>query len=62
MKVITTKGLVERSLLIVKDIVTEEANCRIIATEWYLQDELVRRDVNVNILAGIDMVSEGELK
>lgn len=54
MKAITTKGLVEVDELDVKDIVTLEENARVIATEWRLKStgELVRRDVNVNILVG----------
>jgi phage FluMu protein gp41 len=52
MQVYTTKGVVDRSLLTVKDIITEEDNARITATEWFMGDELVRRDVNVNILVG----------
>jgi hypothetical protein len=56
MKVFTKNGLVERDLLVVKDVITEEPNCRIIATEWYLKSnpdgEHVRRDCNVNIFSG----------
>lgn len=51
MKVYTTKGLVERDLLTVTDITTEEPAARVTATEWRLGDELVRRDVHVNVLA-----------
>lgn len=58
----TTKGLVERNLLEVKDITTEEENARVTATEWYMGDELVRRDVNVNILRGLSInTDQGEL-
>lgn len=49
----TTKGLIDRDQLIVKDIVSEEDNARIIATEWYWGEELVRRDVAVSILRGL---------
>jgi hypothetical protein len=56
--VFTTKGLLPREMLTVKDIVSDEANARVIATEWYLGDELVRRDVNVNILAGLAVAGE----
>lgn len=56
----TTKGLVEESLLVVRDVVTKDQNARILATEWFLDGELVRRDVNVNILNGIDLLSEKE--
>ena len=58
MLVHTTKGLLERELLEVKDSITEEENARVMATEWFLDGELVRRDVNVNILRGIDLNSE----
>lgn len=52
MKLVQTKeGLVDRDSLTVKDIVTEEGNARVTATEWYRGDELMRRDVHVNILA-----------
>jgi len=54
----TTKGLIERDLLEVKDIVDEHDNARVNATEWFLDGELVRRDVNVNILRGIELGSE----
>lgn len=48
----TTKGLIERERLIASDIVSEEDNARVIATEWHLDGELVRRDVAVSILQG----------
>ncbi len=54
----TTKGPVERNLLEVNDIVTEEENARVIATEWHMGGELVRRDVNVNVLRGVEMNGE----
>ncbi len=57
----TTKGLISRDLLEVKDIVQDEDNARVTATEWYLDGALVRRDVNVNILRGIDLNSEQEV-
>jgi len=56
----TTKGLIERSELAVKDIIDEQENARVTATEWYLGDELVRRDVNVNILRGLSLGAEQE--
>jgi hypothetical protein len=46
----TTKGLIDRTSLTVKDIVTDGDNCRVTATEWYQGEEMVRRDVHVNIL------------
>jgi len=48
----TTKGLIDRKLLTTKDIVSDEPNARVIATEWYHEGELVRRDVAVSILSG----------
>ncbi len=60
MKIHTIHGLMERQKLKVKDVVTEEDNARVTATEWYHGDELVRRDVNVNLLRGINLASEQE--
>lgn len=57
----TTKGLVNRNLLTVTDVVTEEDNARILATEWFMGDELVRRDVNVNVLRGLELNSKQEI-
>lgn len=54
----TTKGLVPASELEVKDIVTLEENARVTATEWRKSGELVRRDVNVNILRGLSSAAE----
>ena len=58
MQVYTAKGVVNRDALTVKDIITEEGNARVTATEWFMGDELVRRDVNVNILVGQSFDSE----
>lgn len=59
MLIFTTKGLVERETLKVRDVVTWEENARVIATEWYDQyGELVRRDVWVSILRGQSMTAE----
>lgn len=58
MKVHTTKGLIERDRLTVSDVISEEPNARVTATEWFLGDELVRRDVNVNILQGQALCGE----
>lgn len=58
MKVHTTKGLIERDQLVVKDTIEEHDNARVIATEWYSGDELVRRDVHVNILCGHSIFGE----
>lgn len=54
----TTKGLIDRDKLTVKDIVSEEDNARVVATEWFLGDELVRRDVAVSILRGQAVAGE----
>lgn len=54
----TAKGLIDRDRLTVKDIMREDDNSRAIATEWYLGDELVRRDVTVAVLRGIDLAGE----
>ena len=58
MKVITTKGLIEIDDLIVKDTIEMYDNARVFATEWYFNDELVRRDVNVNVLRGLSAGAE----
>lgn len=58
MLVHTTKGLIERELLTVTDIVSEEDNARVVATEWHLEGELVRRDVAVSILRGAALCGE----
>ena len=54
----TIKGLVDRDLLAVTDIVTEDDNSRTIATEWHLDGELVKRDVHVSILRGQVLAGE----
>lgn len=58
MLVHTTHGLLERDLLTVSDIVSDEENARVTATEWRLGDELVRRDVHVNLLRGLPLSGE----
>jgi hypothetical protein len=58
MKVMTTKGLIEAADLDPQDFITWSDNARVIATEWRLQGELVRRDVWVSALRPI----EGEAK
>lgn len=54
----TTKGLIERDRLIATDTVRDEDNARVIATEWHLDGELVRRDVAVSILSGHSLAAE----
>lgn len=51
MKVFTIHGLIDRDKLDVLDVVIETENSRDTATEWYLDGELVRRDVWVSVLA-----------
>ena len=50
----TAIGLINRDALTVKDLISEEDNTRVTATEWYLGEQLVRRDVHVNVLSGLD--------
>lgn len=57
-KVETTKGLIDRDLLEVRDVITEDENSRAIATEWLLDGELVRRDVALSLLSGQALFSE----
>jgi len=54
----TTKGLIDRDRLVARDIVSEEDNARVVATEWHLDGELVRRDVAVSILRGHALCGE----
>ena len=56
----TIHGSIDMDKLTIKDVVTDEPNARISATEWYLGDELVRRDVNVNVLRGLDLAASAE--
>ena len=58
MQVQTAKGLIDRDKLAVQDIVTDEPNARVIATEWRLDGEIVRRDVWVSILRGQSLSGE----
>lgn len=46
----TIKGLIDRSELEVRDIVSETDNARCIRTEWYHLGELVKADAHVIIL------------
>jgi len=54
----TTKGLIERGLLEVRDVITEAPNARVVASEWFLAGEMVRRDVAVSILQGVSLTGE----
>lgn len=51
----TAQGLLPSNELEVKDVVEMHDNARVTATEWRRNGELVRRDVNVNILRGLEM-------
>jgi hypothetical protein len=51
----TIKGFIERDLLTVRDIISEDDNSRAVATEWFLDGEMVRRDVAVSILRGHEL-------
>ena len=55
MKVQTTAGLVDKRELDVRDIVSTDDHSRVIATEWRLAGEIVRRDVWVNGLRGLEI-------
>lgn len=48
MKVATTKGEIEADELDIHDVTQWSDNARVTATEWFLNGELVRRDVWVN--------------
>jgi len=54
----TGKGYIDSSELSVKDVIAMEDNVRTIATEWYFGSELVRRDLNINILCGQSLSGE----
>lgn len=53
--VYTTKGLVPLNELEVTDVTSIEGQARVTATEWRKDGELVRRDVHVNLLRGLEM-------
>lgn len=62
MKVFTTKGLIELDQLRVQDVVEVGDNHRKIASEFYFGEELVRRDVAVSVLRGIEtQATEGQI-
>ena len=49
-QVFTTKGLVDRDRLAMRPVITESQHSVEVALEWTLGDELVRRDLWVNLL------------
>jgi hypothetical protein len=55
----TARGLVDRERLEAKDVATEDEDSRVTVTEWYLEGELVRRDVWVSLLRGLAAVAGG---
>jgi hypothetical protein len=54
----TTKGLIDRDLLEIKLDTKEDANSYAVATEYYLDGELVRRDVAVSLFSGLALAGE----
>ena len=50
MKVMTTQGPLDLDTLAVSDVVEVVDNARKVATEFRLNDELVRRDVAISML------------
>jgi len=61
MKIHTTRGLIELEQLDVRDHVEYHDNARVIATEWFLGDEMVRRDVWASVLRGLSTEVAGSL-
>lgn len=61
MKVSTNKGLIDLADLVVNDVVTYEQNARVTSTEWMFNNELVRRDLNINMLTGLSLGTEENL-
>lgn len=58
----TTKGMVPFGELEVRDVIEVGDNSRVTATEWFLKGEMVRRDVHVNILRGLELApSQGKV-
>ena len=56
----TTIGLLDSTKLEVKDVVEMNDMVRTTATEWYADGELVRRDLNINVLCGHSLTGEQE--
>jgi hypothetical protein len=52
-QVLTTKGLIDLASLDIKDCVEVGDNYRKVATEYYFNGELVRRDVTASALRGL---------
>jgi len=56
----TTIGLLDSNKLEIKDVVEMNDMVRTTATEWYSDGELVRRDLNINVLCGHSLTGEQE--
>lgn len=52
MLVLTTKGMIEDDRLVVSDKIEMHPDARVTVTMWHLDGELVRQDVNANVLRG----------
>lgn len=61
MKVSHLKGVSEDTELQRTLVEYFEGNSHIVASEWRLNEELVRRDVMINILCGLNIQSEQKL-
>lgn len=62
MKVPTILGLIDHERLEVKDFPTFEDNCRKIVTQYFLDGELVRQSVYVELFQGLGTDSgQGEV-
>jgi hypothetical protein len=56
MKIQTKLGILDTDDLLCEDIITFADNARSVATEWSnTEGEIVRRDVAVSILVGLDL-------
>lgn len=61
-EVVTADGYIDRKKLEIRDVVKESDTARVVATEFYHEGRLVRRDVWVNVLRGADMPVQGGLQ
>lgn len=61
-EVVTADGYIDRKELEIRDVVEESDTARVVATEFYREGRLVRRDVWVNVLRGADMPVQGGLQ
>jgi hypothetical protein len=58
--VTTIKGLIERDRLEMRPLISETTTSVEVGIEWYLEGELVRRDVWINLLRGLDTTAVQE--